>query len=164
VTGGSAAQATVTLSGPAPAGGAVIELASGDPAVATVPASVTVPAGSTSARLEVRTSNVSDSTAVAISASYRGATTTAELTVEPRPDTITITRADYAKRQLRVEATTTDPGATLRVHVTATNELIGTLSKSGDRHRGLFSWPSNPQRITVRSSGGGTAETDVRSR
>jgi hypothetical protein len=76
---------------------------------------------------------------------------------------VTITRAEYAtaKRQLRVEAATTDPAATLRVYVTSTNEPIGPLSRSGDRHRGQFSWPSNPQRITVRSSGGGTAARDV---
>jgi hypothetical protein len=45
----SAANATVTLTGPAPAGGAVVTLSSSDPSVLYIPASVTIPAGQTSA-------------------------------------------------------------------------------------------------------------------
>ena len=75
-------------------------------------------------------------------------------------DTVTITRAEYqtSSRRLRIEATSTNATATLQAFVTSTNQLIGTLSNSGGgRFRGQFSWPVNPQNITVRSNFGGQA-------
>src|SRR6266699_3917489 len=72
---------TVTLSGPAPSGGAVIALSSSNASVASVPASVTVPAGATSASFTVNTSIVLVSTSVTISGSYNGTTQSASLTV-----------------------------------------------------------------------------------
>ena len=83
VVGGSPSTGTVTLSGPAPAGGAVVSLSSGNTSAATVPASVTVAGGATSATFAVTTSAVSGSTAVTISALYGGVTRTAPLTVTP---------------------------------------------------------------------------------
>src|SRR5207245_7602319 len=68
VTGGSPSAGTVTLNGPAPAGGAQVTLSSNNPA-AGVPASVTVAPGGTSAGFSVTTSAVAISTAVSISAS-----------------------------------------------------------------------------------------------
>ena len=55
---------TVTLSGPAPAGGAQVTLSSSNTAVASVPSSATVPAGATSATFTVTTSLVLLSTSV----------------------------------------------------------------------------------------------------
>jgi hypothetical protein len=53
----------------------------------------------------------------------------------------------------------------LRVFVTSTNQLIGTLSNDGGgRFRGEFSWPVNPQSITVRSNFGGQATRTVTAR
>ena len=75
-------------------------------------------------------------------------------------DTVTITRAEYrtSNAQLRVEATSTNASATLQVFVTSTNQLIGTLTNTGGgRFRGQFSWPVNPQTITIRSNFGGQA-------
>ena len=83
VTGTSPSTGTVTLSGPAPAGGAAVTLASDTPAVASVPGSVTVPAGASSATFTVNTTAVAASTTVAISASYSGGTQNASLTVLP---------------------------------------------------------------------------------
>jgi len=52
--------------------------------------------------------------------------------------------------------------ATLQVFVTSSGQLIGTLSNDGGgRFRGEFSWPVNPQSITVRSSFGGQATRAV---
>jgi serine protease AprX len=82
VTAGSPATGTVTLNGPAPAGGAQVTLSSSDPA-ATVPASVTVSPEATSASFGLTTSAVATPTPVTISASYGGATQTALLTVRP---------------------------------------------------------------------------------
>src|SRR5256884_6188711 len=61
--------ATVTLSGPAPAAGAQVTLSSSNTAVASVPSSVTVPAGATNATLTGHTTIVLFSTSRTISAS-----------------------------------------------------------------------------------------------
>ena len=71
VIGGNSVTATVTLSGAAPSGGAVVTLASDNTAAATVPANVTVPAGDTATTFQVSTSTVSTSTQVHISATYQ---------------------------------------------------------------------------------------------
>src|SRR5258708_4924245 len=75
---------TVTLSGPAPAGGAQVALSSNNGA-ASVPSSVTVPAGATSATFPVNTSAVAASTTVTISAAYGGVSKSATLSVTPPP-------------------------------------------------------------------------------
>jgi len=83
VTGGAgSSMGTVTLSGPAPAGGAQVVLSS-DNGAASVPASLTVAAGASSAMFTVTTSAVTVSTPVTITASYAGATKTASLAVAP---------------------------------------------------------------------------------
>ena len=73
---------TVTLSGPAPAGGGQVTLSSSS-ASTSVPASGTVPAGSTSATFTISTSPVATSTVVTISASYGRGSTSASLIVTP---------------------------------------------------------------------------------
>jgi hypothetical protein len=84
VTGGTqSSTGTVTLSGPAPTGGAVVSLSSSNTGAARVPASVTVAAGATSASFTVNTSAVATSTTVTIAAAYAGTTRTAALTVRP---------------------------------------------------------------------------------
>ena len=83
VTGGAqSSTGTVTLSGPAPTGGALVNLSSSN-AAASVPASVTVPGGSSSATFTVSTSAVAASTVAIISATYDGVSKTASLTVLP---------------------------------------------------------------------------------
>ena len=82
VTGGGTSQGTVTLSGPAPAGGVVLTLSSNSQVAAT-PASVTVPSGSASASFTISTTQVASSSAVTVSALYAGVTKTASLTVIP---------------------------------------------------------------------------------
>jgi len=83
VKGGSPSTGTVTLSGPASSGGAVVSLSSDNTAAATVPASVEVAYGATSATFTVNTSAVTTSTPATISASYAAATKTSSLTVTP---------------------------------------------------------------------------------
>jgi hypothetical protein len=73
-------------------------------------------------------------------------------------------RAEYqqSRQTLRVDATGSDPAATLRVYVTATGEFVGTLRSNGNgRYSALLSWPTNPVNITVRSSLGGSASSAV---
>jgi len=85
VTGGNSSSGTVTLSGPAPAGGAQIALTSSNTTAARTPASVTVAAGATSATFAVSTSVVSASTSVTITGTRGGVAKTATLTVKPVP-------------------------------------------------------------------------------
>ena len=82
VIGGTTSQGTLTLDGPAGVGGALVTLSSATPGVATVPASVTIAAGSTSGTFTVSTSRVSSPTMVAITGVH-GATRTVTLTVTP---------------------------------------------------------------------------------
>jgi len=84
VSGGNSSTGTVTLSGNAPSGGAVVTLTSGNTSVATVPSSVTVAAGNTSATFTVNTTSVSSNTNVTISGTYGGASQSATLTVTAR--------------------------------------------------------------------------------
>ena len=165
VIAGDSSSGTVTMSAPAPVGGAVVALSSSNP-MAAVPTSVTVAAGATSATFTVPTSTPAAcaSSVATISATYDGATRSADLTVTPTTDTITIQQADYFayKRQLRVGAKSTGSSATLQVYVTSTGALIGTLQNLGDgRYTGQFSWPANPQSIAVRSSLCGSATKTV---
>lgn len=83
VTGGNSSVGTVTLSGPAPAGGAQVTLSSSNTAAANVPPNVTVAAGATTATFTVSTTAVGASTTVTISATYAGATRSASLNVTP---------------------------------------------------------------------------------
>jgi hypothetical protein len=81
VRGGSNATGIVTLNAPAPPGGAVVPLRSSNSTVATVPASVTIPAGQTTAQFTVRTTRPSSSSvSVTITATYNGSRS-AQLTV-----------------------------------------------------------------------------------
>jgi hypothetical protein len=84
VGGAQSSTGTVTLSGPAPSGGAQVALAS-DSGAASVSSSVTVPAGSGGASFTVSTTAVATSTSVTVSASYGGASKSATLTVTPAP-------------------------------------------------------------------------------
>ena len=81
--GGAGSTGTVTLTGPAPAGGALVTLSSGNTAVAAVPASVTVLGGNTTANFAITTTPVSAATPVTISGSYNGGNASATLTVNP---------------------------------------------------------------------------------
>jgi hypothetical protein len=83
VVGGNSAQGTITLTGGAPSGGAVVTLSSANTAVVSVPASVTVAAGASSATFSVNTSGVTANTSVTITATYGGERPTTTLTVTP---------------------------------------------------------------------------------
>jgi hypothetical protein len=82
VMGGNTSTGTVTLSAAAPSGGVVVTL-NDDSAVASMPTSVTVAAGSTSGTFSVTTSAVTTQTPVIVSAMSGGITRSATLTVNP---------------------------------------------------------------------------------
>jgi hypothetical protein len=169
LAGGSTAVGTVTLNGPAPAGGALVALASNS-AAATMPASVLVPAGQTGATFTVRTGVVTTPTTVTLTATYGSriaATRTASLSVTPPPaqtDTVAIQKAEYvaSKGQLSVQATGTNQTATLTASSTATGQIIGVLTnRGGGKYDGTFNLPTNPQNVTVTSNLNGKASRAV---
>jgi thermitase len=86
VQAGQSATGTVVLDRPAPAGGAVVQLSSSNSTRASVPSSVTVPAGATSATFTIQTRppltvpiNLSET--VTITATYGGDSRSAQLRV-----------------------------------------------------------------------------------
>jgi hypothetical protein len=79
----TAVTGTVRLTGPAPVGGLVATLASSNTGAATVPVSVTVLAGHSSATFVVKHFKVTQSTPVTISATLGSVTATTVLTVNP---------------------------------------------------------------------------------
>jgi hypothetical protein len=111
VAGGSTAQGAAVLSIAAPPPGAAVSLSSSNPAIAAVPASVTVLAGNMGASFGVQTVAVSASTAVTISATYNGTIRTATLTVTPPapppppPQTVTLTVTATGRSGERVTST-----------------------------------------------------------
>jgi hypothetical protein len=167
VTGGNSSTGTVTLTAVAQA--ATTVAITSNNAAATVPASVVVPAGSSSRTFTVSTTQVQATTSALITTSLNGTSRSATLTINPAAsvDTVTITRAEYdtGNRRVRIEATSTRSNATLQAFVTSSIQLIGTLfNDGGGRYRGEFSWPVNPQNITVRSNFGGQATRAVTAR
>jgi hypothetical protein len=81
VPAGGTVAGTVTLSQAAPAGGAVLALSSNSPS-ATVPATVTVAAGATSATFTIYAPEVAVPATVTITATYQGSSATVTLTVQ----------------------------------------------------------------------------------
>jgi Beta-propeller repeat len=83
VVGGNPSTGTARLSSAAPAGGAVVTLSNSHPAIASVPASVTIAAGAIQATFGITTTSVTSSTAVTIAGAFGGAMQAAALTVTP---------------------------------------------------------------------------------
>jgi hypothetical protein len=77
--------ASVTLTEPAPAGGASVSLSSSNGGAANVPPTVVVAANTAGADYIITTAPVASPTAVTISAVFKGVTRTATLTVNPVP-------------------------------------------------------------------------------
>lgn len=84
VEGGFATTGTIALSIPAQLGGATVTLSSPSPLV-TLPASVTVPQGSTNVAFSVTTSSVAASTTVPVTAAFNGVTVSSTATLSPAP-------------------------------------------------------------------------------
>jgi hypothetical protein len=163
VASGSTSTGTVVLSAAAPPGGMAIALSSSNPAAAAVPAGVTVLEGATTASFAVSTAGCV-SGPVIVSALHGGLSKSALLDVVVTADRVVVERAEYfAKRhELRVTATSSNSSADLRVFVTSSGELIGTLRKTGQgSYSGQFTWLVNPQSISVRSNFCGSVSSRI---
>jgi hypothetical protein len=81
---GPSASLTVTLSGPAPAGGSSVGVASTS-SVLSVPSSVTVPAGQTAISIGFPVKTVTAATSPTVTATYNGSSKSTTVTVKPPP-------------------------------------------------------------------------------
>ena len=170
VTGGTPASVFVELHGAAPPEGAVVSVTSSSP-LATPPATVTVPAGGFLQFFSVPTGQVSVSTPVTITASWRGGQVTRQLVLEPgvAPETWTLDRttttgSEGAFARVSVDPVrTTDssftvtssnpqvaavpPTVTVPAHAAAANVFVTTTS------------PAAPTTVTLSVSGAGVTRT-----
>jgi hypothetical protein len=126
VVGGNRVTGTATLSAPAPSGGVVVSLGSSNTAVATVPATATVAAGTTSAAFGITTSSVAASTSMTVSATYGALTRTAGLTVTPPGQAVTLAVTATGRSGERV----TSSPAGINVSVGATGSASFTTGTS----------------------------------
>ncbi|MFY7952104.1 MAG: hypothetical protein ACOVT5_06310, partial [Armatimonadaceae bacterium] len=83
VKGGATTFGTVTLTGPAPAGGVVVKLATNAVDIVTISPTVTVPAGASTATFAITTRPVAISRSVAITALQNLETVTCPMNVSP---------------------------------------------------------------------------------
>jgi hypothetical protein len=118
IAGGAKATVTITLLQPAGTGGAIVYLASSNPAIATVPASITIAAGALSASFTITTPSVASPASITISASY-ASTQTATLTVghDANGPSVTITKP--------IAGTTITEGQPIAVEATIVDAEVG---------------------------------------
>ncbi len=117
--GGNEASGYLTLSGPAPQGGATVSLSCNNSA-AVVPAFVVVPAGATTMTFGINTSLVSTETVMTIIASYNGGAAVGLLTLEPAPSlSATPTSWDFGSQPVG----TTSPSNAFTITNTGTAPL-----------------------------------------
>lgn len=83
VIGGTSSTGTITITRSAPAGGITISLGVQQGGPASVPATVVIPAGQTSATFSVTTSPVSAAASSTVTASYQGSSKSASIVVNP---------------------------------------------------------------------------------
>lgn len=121
VTGGRTSIGTVTLKAAAPSDGAIVELSSADARV-TVPRTITVAAGQTTATFNATTVAVTDPTDVAVSARYGGIGVSTTLRIVR--DNI----APLATLDAPAENTAFSEGSTFTVLVTASDADSGMKS------------------------------------
>jgi len=131
VTGGSFSTGMVTLTHPAPAGGATVSLTS-DNAAATVPASVPVAAGATSGTFSVTTTAVTAAVTANITATYNGVSQSAALTISPM-QTGASGNYDVTAGPINVDVTENTSGAATAatvVGLSPVNSFTGTVQLS----------------------------------
>jgi hypothetical protein len=83
ISSGQKAAATLFLDGLAPVAGAVVTMTSSNSGVAAVPTSVTIPQGAGSVRFAVTGEQVQSIVSAVITASWKGASVQAAITVQP---------------------------------------------------------------------------------
>ena len=163
VLGGTPVTGTATLTASAPSGGLVVALSSDNPAAATVPASVTVPAGSLSATFAVTTLTVPNPQSALIIGTAGGVTTYAIITVRT-PSTFSTGSISVLSAGSGGGTVTSQPTGISCTYVSGTSTGVCTASfaagtvvqlsaqaAGGSKFQGWRGTPgcSDPSRITV---------------
>jgi hypothetical protein len=180
VVGGDASSGTIVMSTPAPEGGAVISLSSSDPAVASVPSTVTVPSNTFTGSFTILTSSVAASRSITITASYNGDTRTGTLTVttpagDPPPATLqsvsvspqTVTGGSGASGTVRLSGAAPQGGATVTLSSSNTSvaSLPATVTVAGGASAASFSIStsavSTSTAVTISAGYGGATVTST---
>jgi hypothetical protein len=148
--GGATTTGTVSLGGPAPSGGATIALSSGS-AELTLPSSVIVQAGSTSATFTANASPVEMATDVVVTSGYLGTSQTGVVTITP-PDLVTfdvtpalVIGGEPATGQATIDAPAAGGGAS--VNITTTDPTLvppANLTIPRGTTNGSASLPTSP--------------------
>lgn len=124
ITGGATTSGIVMLNGQAPPGGLSVGLTSSNPALASVPATVTVAPGSPSFSLNIPTGAVTANTVVTLTANLNGVTQQTTLTLTPGQPPASIT----------LDTTTTTPpngsSGVVRLASPAVGDVTLALSSS----------------------------------
>jgi FG-GAP-like repeat len=157
--GGDAAVGTVTLSSPA-VNGTVVNLASANSSILTVPASVTFTPGNTTATFPISAQHVAANTSVAVSGTFGSTTRSGSVSVLTETATIVVTKAEYVVKKglVNVEATSTDRVATLQIFNPSTGLLVGTLPiVNVGKFVGHFNVTGSFPTLAAQSSVGGLA-------
>ncbi len=141
VLGGVPSMGTVTLSGQAPAGGAVVALSSSNTAAAQVPPSMTVEPGATTAAFTVTTSPVASDTSVRISATYNSVMQRATLTVNaPTMSSLTLNPNTVQGGSLSTGTLTLDgpaPTGGTTVALSSSRSSVATVPKNATVPAGM---------------------------
>jgi len=172
VAGGNTSTGTVNFLGPAPAGGAVVTLTSSNTTVATVPESVTVPQGATSATFTINTSAVTENKTVTISASYSGTTKTETLTIKPLLGSVTVPSNGVVgglQTTGTVDLNGPAPSGGVTVTLSSSNTTIAsvpasvTLAQNDTKANFTITTTvvTSNQNVTITASYGGTTRTDT---
>ena len=152
-TGGGGVTGTIRFNGVPD--GAVVQLSSSNPAVASVPSEGVVPGGSSTGLFAVTTLSVSVATPVTITARWFGITRTATLTIlpgpPPAPDRVAIKSASWKKGLLKIEATSTNANAILSVFTRSGGFMFTLKNNGGGRFSDQRGWVTNPVAISVRA-------------
>jgi hypothetical protein len=156
VVGGTSSTGTVKLTGPAPAGGSVVTLSSSNTSVAQVPASVTVPAGTTTATFPITTSSLTSNSTISITAVY-GVTRTTTLTVSAtvlnsvslNPNAVTGGNTSIATVTLNGPAPATGAVVTLSSNNTAAAQVPSSITVLANATTATFTVTTSPVSTTV---------------
>ncbi len=166
IVGGQNATGTVRFTAPTTQG-AVVQLSSSNPAIASVPQETVVSANTATSTFNLATSPVSTATPVTITATWFGVTRTTTITVTPgtppAADVVRITKATWKRGLLTIEATSTNPNAILTVFSAAGSPLFALTNKGGGRFADQRGFVTNPVSISVRSNFGGSAAARLQS-
>jgi hypothetical protein len=155
--GGNSSAARIVLSHAAPSGGAVVLLTSANPAIVSIPASVSVPAGLNSANVQLTTVPVKATTSVAITASYDNSVAGATLKINPPRSSPNFTVAASPS------SFSVQPGgsSSSSVVTTVTNGFDRALQLSVTGQPAGVSVSLNPTMIAAPGSGSSQADVTV---